>query len=78
MGQLWGQNDLKQQDLYHYHHFTQGGGGGGAIFPSSDDLQIFFGTLYHEIMRTSPEHKGTDHFLPGTPVLINNCFDGSM
>ena len=40
------------------------GGGGGANFPTSDDLQIFFGALYHEMVRTSPEHKGSDHFLP--------------
>ena len=40
------------------------GGGGGANFPTSDDLQIFFGALYHEMVRTSPELKGSDHFLP--------------
>ena len=37
-------------------------GGGGAIFPTSDDLQIFFGALHHEIVRTFPEHKGSDDF----------------
>ena len=49
-----------------------GGGGGGANFPTSDDLQIFFGALYHEMVRTSPEHKGSDHFLPWSPVLISS------
>ena len=63
VAQFRGQNDLKQQGLYHHHHFAQGGRG-GAIFPTLDDLQIFFGALYHEMVRTSPEHKGSDHFLP--------------
>ena len=40
------------------------GGGGGAIFPTLDDLHILFGAFYHEMVRTSPEHKGSDHFLP--------------
>ena len=53
----------------YHHHFTQGGGG-GAIFPTLDDLQILFGAFYHEMVRTSPEHKGSDHFLPWTPVLL--------
>ena len=52
-----------------------GGGGGGANFPTSDDLQIFFGALYHEMVRTSPEHKGSDHFLPWTPVLPYNGYN---
>ena len=47
-----------------------GGGGGGAIFPTSDDLQIFFGALYHEMVRTSPELKGSDDFLSRTPVPL--------
>ena len=46
------------------------GGDGGAIFLTSDDHQIFFGALYHEMVRTSPEHKGSDHFLPWTPELL--------
>ena len=53
------------------NHWFGGGGGGGANFPTSDDLQIFFGALYHEMVRTSPEHKGSDHFLPWTPVLFD-------
>ena len=54
------------------NHWFGGGGGGGANFPTSDDLQIFFGALYHEMVRTSPELKGSDDFLSRTPVLMSN------
>ena len=33
---------------------------GGANFLTSDDPQIFFGALYHEMVHTSPELKGSD------------------
>ena len=36
-------------------------GGGGANFLTSEDFQIFFGALYHEIVLSSPEHKGSDN-----------------
>ena len=35
-------------------------GYGGANFLTSDDLQIFFGALYLEMVRASPELKGSD------------------
>ena len=36
-------------------------GGDGANFLTSDGLQIFFGALYHEMVLSSPEHKGSDN-----------------
>ena len=45
------------------------GGGGGANFPTSDDLQIFFGAFYHELVCISLELKGSDDFKSGTCVL---------
>ena len=36
-------------------------GGGGTNFLTSDGLQIFFGALYHEMVLSSPEHKGSDN-----------------
>ena len=35
-------------------------GYGGANFLTSDDLQIFFCALYHEMVCASPELKGSD------------------
>ena len=46
------------------------GGGGGANFPTSDDLQIFFGAFYHELVCISLELKGSDDFKSGTCVLL--------
>ena len=37
-------------------------GGGGATFLTSDGFQIFFGALYHEMVLSSPEHKGSGNF----------------
>ena len=41
---------------------SSGGGSGGAFFPTLDGLQIFFGALYHEMVLSSPEHKGSGNF----------------
>ena len=46
-------------------------GYGGANFPTSDDLQIFFGALYHEMVHTSPELKGSDDVLSLTTGLMS-------
>ena len=37
-------------------------GGGGATFLTSDGFQIFFGALYHEMVLSPPEHKGSGNF----------------
>ena len=47
------------------------GGGGGANFLTSEDFQIFFGALYHEIVLSSPEHKGSDN----VEFLSSELFD---
>ena len=47
------------------------GGGGGANFPTSDNLQIFFGAFYHELVCISLELKGSDDFKSGTCVLLS-------
>ena len=45
------------------HTFSMGyEGGGGATFLTSDGFQIFFGALYHEMVLSSPEHKGSGNF----------------
>ena len=36
-------------------------GGGGANFLTSDGLQIFLGALYHEMVLSSPKHKGSGY-----------------
>ena len=45
-------------------------GGGGANFATSDDLQIFLGALYYEMVHTSLEHKGSDDFEFKTAMLM--------
>ena len=46
-------------------------GGGGANFLASEDFQIFFCALYHGIVLSSPEHKGSDNveFLSCEPLV---------
>ena len=54
------------------------GGGGGANFPTSDDLQIFFGAFYHELVCISLELKGSDDFKSGTCVLLGMVLYGQI
>ena len=45
-------------------------GYGGANFPTSNDLQICFGALYHEMVQTSSELKGSDDVQSLTTGLL--------
>ena len=47
-------------------------GYGDANFLTSDNLEIFFGAFYHELVCISLELKGSDDFKSGTCVLIDN------